>query len=406
MSLRKFLAALCCVAAVSVAYMVSCRNASHVTTSVITELSAPLDSIFGTLFPDSKAPGAVVMVRRGDSIYYNRAFGMARLDSNLAMTDSTLLNVASASKTFTAIGLLRLAAQGRLSLDDPMSKFFPDFNPDVFGKIKLRHILSHTTGLGDGRPRTDDQWDIFLRKHRSAFAKAPDFVRYGREQEQISIYRSLDSLNYEPGSKFVYADAPYKLLATIIEQVTDTAFEKWMQANIIRPAGLRETRYVSATLTHPRMAHAYHPAKDAAKPGVFRSPDGRWDEFDYGEAEFFLCRADNGVYTTPREFALWVKRLQNGEIVPEMTVRDLNTTIISTGIPGVGYAMGIFTQTRDAKPYKVFHSSQNGGFGVYEAYYPEHDVFYLILANRNDWNRMAVSERVDSVLASKHWFDR
>ena len=104
MSLRKFLAALCCVAAVSVAYMVSCRNASHVTTSVITELSAPLDSIFGTLFPDSKAPGAVVMVRRGDSIYYNRAFGMARLDSNLAMTDSTLLNVASASKTFTAIG--------------------------------------------------------------------------------------------------------------------------------------------------------------------------------------------------------------------------------------------------------------------------------------------------------------
>lgn len=287
-----------------------------------------------------------------------------------------------------------------------MSKFFPDFNPDVFGKIKLRHILSHTTGLGDGRPRTDDQWDIFLRKHRSAFAKAPDFVRYGREQEQISIYRSLDSLNYEPGSKFVYADAPYKLLATIIEQVTDTAFEKWMQANIIRPAGLRETRYVSATLTHPRMAHAYRPAKDAAKPGVFRSPDGRWDEFDYGEAEFFLCRADNGVYTTPREFALWVKRLQNGEIVPEMTVRDLNTTIISTGIPGVGYAMGIFTQTRDAKPYKVFHSSQNGGFGVYEAYYPEHDVFYLILANRNDWNRMAVSERVDSVLASKHWFDR
>ncbi|MDE6611830.1 MAG: beta-lactamase family protein [Muribaculaceae bacterium] len=392
---------------ITTTYLWSCGSTADAsTTSSVTELTEPLDSIFGNLFPEKRAPGAVVMVRRGDSIYYNRGFGMARLDSNLRMTDSTILNIASASKTFTAIGLVKLAAQGRLSLDDPMSKYFPEFNHGIFSKITLRHILSHTTGLGDGRPRTTAEWDAFLRRHRSAFAKAPDFVRYGREKEQINIYHSLDSMHSEPGAKFEYADAPYKLLAPIIEQVTDTTFEDWMKTNILRPAGMCETRYVSPTLTHPRMAHAYRAAKDKPKPGVFRSADGCWDEFDYGEAELFLTRADNGIYTSPREFAAWVRKLHRGEIMPMPMVRELHTTVVETGIPDIGYAMGIFTQSSGLYPYKVFHSSQNGGFGIYEAYFPDSDISYLIFANRNDWNRLEVSSKVDSVLAAKHWFDR
>lgn len=396
----------CCAAALTVATaMWSC---SRTTTALAprTELTDPLDSIFSGIFTGKKAPGGVVMVCRGDSVYYNRSFGMARLDSNLTMSDSILLNVASVSKTFTAIGLLKLAGQGRLSLDDPMSKYFPDFNPDIFGKITFRHILSHTTGLGDGRPRTPAEWEVFLKRYRSAFAKAPDFVRYGRENEQINIYHSLDTTLYEPGTKFVYADAPYKLLAPIIEQVTDTTFEDWMRVNIIAPAGLTETRFVSATLSHPRMAHAYRRAIDRPKPGIFRSPDGQWDEFDYGEAEFFLTRADNGIYITPREFSRWVRDLQHGKVVSPRIVEEINTTVIETGIPDIGYAAGIFTQTSKKYPYKVFHSSQNGCFGIYEAYYPGLDISYLIFANRNDWNRLAVAAKVDSVLASKNWFDR
>ena len=131
-----------------------------------TELSVPLDSLFGSIFSERNAPGAVVIVMKGDSIYYNRSFGMARLGNDaLPMSDSTVLNVASASKTFTTMGLLKLVDEGRLTLDDNLAKFFPEFKAPFFKRITLRHVLSHTSGLPDLRPRTADQWKDYLRLH-------------------------------------------------------------------------------------------------------------------------------------------------------------------------------------------------------------------------------------------------
>lgn len=368
-----------------------------------TELTAPLDSLLTPLFPSSSDPGAYVMVMKGDSVYYSRGFGRARLDQPAPMTDSTILNVASASKTFTALAILKLASEGKISLDDPVSKYFPAFNHKVFDRVTLRHVLSHSTGLSDTRPHTEEQWTDFLRDHRTAFARRPDFVRYGRENELQKIYRNVDTLIHTPGTYFEYADAPYVLLPRVVEKVTSVPFEEWVEQNIFAPAGLKETHYVSPEFSHARMAHAYSHAKGDRRHGVYRSNDGRWDESDYGEAEFFLTRADHGIFTSPREFAHWVKAIYSGKVVPRQLLDSANVTQVHTGLRDIGYGLGLYTQTTPGWPYKVFHSSQNGGFSIYEAYFPDKDIFYFIMANRADWNRLETAYRLDSILVDKRW---
>ena len=94
------------------------------------EYTSKLDSLFTPLFPDNE-PGAIVTVMRNDTIIYNHAFGLASLETSHPITDSTLFNMASASKIFCAAALLRLSEQGAISLDDPLSKYFPEFNPKL-----------------------------------------------------------------------------------------------------------------------------------------------------------------------------------------------------------------------------------------------------------------------------------
>ncbi len=366
-------------------------------------IAAPLDSVFDSIFTGKANPGATIVIMKDDSIVYSRSFGMARLDKPAPMTDSTLLNVASASKTFTAVGLMKLVADNKVSLDEPLSTFFPDYNREVFSRVTLRHVLSHTSGLPDLRPRTNDQWKEYIKEYPSSFAQAPDYRLYGREEELARFFSTVDSLRFTPGTHFEYNDAPYLLIPQIIERITGESFESWMKTNIFAPAGLTETSYYDPTKHSSRMAHAYAPARGEKKRGVFRSKDGAWDEFDYGEAEFFLTRADNGIFTTPREFMKWVSALYNGRVIPRQYVDSANTRQIDTNVRNVGYGLGLFLEEAPSKPLKPFHSTSNGGFGVFEGGYPDYNIFYLIFANRPDWNRLETATKVDSVLLAKGW---
>ncbi len=369
-----------------------------------TELSVPLDSLFGSIFSERNAPGAVVIVMKGDSIYYNRSFGMARLGNDaLPMSDSAVLNVASASKTFTTMGLLKLVDEGRLTLDDNLAKFFPEFKAPFFKRITLRHVLSHTSGLPDARPRTADQWKEYLKQHNSVFAQAPDFLRYGREDELARFFTTVDSLRFEPGTHYEYADAPYLLIPQIIEQLTGRKFEEWIETTVFSPAGLTETSYLDHLRRHTAMAHGYAPASGEKRQDVFRSYDGKWDEFDYGEAEFFNTRADNGIFTTPRDFVKWIRALYSGRVIAPALLDSANQCLTSTNYDNIGYGLGLYVQDTPELPKKVFHSTSNGGFGIFETIYPELDVFYLIFANRPDWNRLETSMKVDSILAAHKW---
>ena len=120
------------------------------------------------------------MVTHADTVIYSNATGLSRLDSVASLSENTMLNAASSTKTFTAAAILKLAEQGKLSLDDKLTDYFPNFNKDVFGGITLRHVLAHTSGIPDGRPANNEQWEKYITETASVFGYGPDFRIYGR----------------------------------------------------------------------------------------------------------------------------------------------------------------------------------------------------------------------------------
>ena len=340
----------------------ACTPAKKLTAD--TSVKDALDSLVEAYFPGHNAPGAFVMVVRDDSTVYTKAQGLARLDSAFAISDTTAFNICSVSKQFSAVALLKLAQDGQLSLSDKVSDYFPDFKAPFFKDITLAHLLSHTSGLPDLRPRNHEQWVEYLRDNASIFGSSRDFRLYCPEEESIRFYEKLDSINFAPGTGYDYQNPTYQLVYYIVEHVTGTKFDEWMTENIFRPAGMEHTVYFEPERHIKNMAHAYRQNAD----------NGKWEEYDYGEANFFGTKADGGIYTTARDFALWQKALFGGKIIADSTLQSAITPYISTPEPH-----------------------------IFEGEFPEKKLFYLIFANRDDWNREELVEKFDSVFTAARW---
>lgn len=361
------------------------------------QAAAKLDSLFSSLFKADE-PGAAVVVVRGDSIVYDKGFGLARLDTPVAINSRTMFNICSVSKQFSAVALCKLAEEGKLSLDDSVQKYFPQFKADFFQRITLRHLMSHTSGIPDARPRTDEAWKAYTAIYPTKFANVADFKRFAEEDETTRFMEQLNHLDFEPGTQYDYQNPTFQLMLMIVEQVTGESFDEWMHRNIFLPAGMDETVYYEPTRNIPRMAHGYDRAEGENPYGYFRTPDGRWEECDYGEATFFGTKADGGIYTTPLEFVNWDKALY-GDVVMSRESRELaHTPRIATDIPYTSYGYGWFIEERPDRPKKIYHTGDNGGFLIFEGRFPDKDLFYLIFANRPDWNREATVEQVDRIL--------
>lgn len=381
-----------CIAAITVA-AVAAQACSTGATTNNAAIDAPLDSLVDAYFPGENAPGAYVMVVRDDSTVYTRARGLARLDSAFSISDTTAFNICSVSKQFSAIALLKLAEQGLLSMSDKVSDYFPDFKAPFFKEITLAQLMAHTSGLPDLRPRNHSQWVEYLKKNESIFGSSRDFRLYCLEEESIRFYEHLDSINFAPGTAFDYQNPTYQLVYYIVEHVTGMQFDQWMAENIFGPAGMEHTCYFEPERHIHNMAHAYR--QDAES--------GEWEEFDYGEANFFGTKADGGIYTTPRDFARWQKALFDGRIIADSTLRTATTPVIATPEPYTGYGYGLYVENRPDRPVKVYHTGDNGAFYIFEGEYPDKKLFYLIFANRDDWNREELVEKIDSVFAAAGW---
>lgn len=380
-----------------------CKSAStHATEGSIKQVSAALDSLFASRF-QADEPGAAILMVRADSVVYDHSIGLARLDIPTPITNQTMFNICSVSKQFSAMALFMLAEQGKLSLDDSVNKYFPHFRADFYKQITLRHLLSHTSGLPDNRPRNEKAWLKYIQNNKTRFKNVHDFTHHAPEEESYRFLELLDTLAFEPGTQYDYQNPTYQLMQSIIEQVTGESFDKWMQENIFLPAGMKETCYFEPNKEIARMAHGYIPAEGANPYNYYRTEDGRWEECDYGETSFFRTKADGGIYTTPLEFLLWDKALYGDLLVSDSVRKEAHTARIETDIPYTSYGYGWFIEHRPDRPLKIYHTGDNGGFLIFEGRFPEKDIFYLIFANRPDWEREATVEEVDKILEKYGW---
>lgn len=366
------------------------------------EITKDLDDLFTPMFPENE-PGALVMVMHNDSIVYDRGFGIANFETGAAVTDSTLFNVCSITKQFSAIAILKLAEQGLLSIDDPITKFFPDLTNPIYNGITLRHLLSHSSGLPDIRPRTEADWQKYPAAHNSRFGRVKDYRLYSNESETMMMFSVLDSLAFEPGTAYEYQNPTYQLIYYIVNSVTGRNYAKWMTDNILRPAGMYKSFFFKPNRNYRNIAHGYCLADSATDSQTRRSYDGRWAECDYGETNFFVTQADGGLYTSGREFMNWKLTFYNDSIISADSRYEAVTPVIDTDEPYTSYGLGFFIERRPDRPRKIYHTGDNGGFFIFEGTFPEERISYLIFATRADWDRLATAAKVDSILETHGW---
>ena len=332
-----------------------------------------IDDQYNQLWPGN-TPGGAVLILRGDRPVFKKGYGLATLDPTMEITPSTFFCIASVSKQFAATATLKLAQEGKLSLDDPVSKFFPHFQAPFFDRITLAHLLSHTSGIPDARPRTDSL-----------------FVYHSTDVESYSYMDTLSFLNFEPGTSYEYMNPTFQLLYTVIEKASGLPFEEYMEREIFTPAGMDHTMYFEQGREIPQMAHGYR--MDTAS--------GQWEEYDYGETTFFASKADGALYTSIEEFSQWEYALQDYKILNKEMTQKAHTAYIQTDIPETGYGYGWFVTETNGAP-KIFHTGDNGGFKIYAGRYPESGVLLLIFSTR-DFDRDATVAKTEQIMHTAGW---
>lgn len=380
----------------AVLFLTACSGKSHGEEQ--TGLNASLDSLFSSMF-QANDPGAIVLVAKGDSIVFHSGYGKARLDTVTDIDNTTLFNICSISKQFSAVALLKLQEKGKLSLDDTVASFFPEFHSPLLKKITLRQLMSHTSGIPDTRPRTEAEWIKYKKNHNSIYGNVEDYKLYALSSESLRYLTDLDSLAFEPGTAYEYQNPTFQLVLPIVERITGERFDEWMQQNIFEPAGMKSTIYLRPEVPLSNYAHGYIPAEGPNTNKFFRSKDGRWEESDYGEAYFFPTKADGGIYTTAEDFFRWERALFSGRIISEESLSEATTPYITTDRPFEYYGLGLFLYDEPGESKAIYHTGDNGGFFAFERYDIDSDIFYLVFANRNDWDRYETMQKMKDIFA-------
>ena len=355
-----------------------------------------LDRMGRELFPADE-PGAAVVVLQGDSIVFERYYGLASLEDHSPVTASTRFNLASVSKQFTAVAVLQLVAAGLVDLDAPVAAYFPEYTHPLWKEVRIKHLLSHSSGIPDGRGYLSREAKI-----------------HGDEALALEYLPGLDSLHFAPGSDYEYINPTFVLLGRLIERISGQAYPDYMQDHVFGPAGMTRTCCFDPTRPMPETAHAYeYPREDSGseESGGWRTP-GRheWHEYDYGEETFFATRPDGGIYSTPRDFVRWEMALRKcvggggDAILPQGLLEEAFTphTKVSgspwsdyQNRPGTWYGYGWFIE-----PDKgcIYHTGDNGGFKILAARYPSSQTLLLVFSARPDWDRYAVKTRMEKML--------
>lgn len=377
---------------IALAMFVSCTNNPD------KEAVSQLDKLCTSLFP-AEEPGAAVLVMRGDDIIFDKGYGIADIETKKPIDGNTFFNIASVSKQFTAVAILQLAEEGKLSLEDPVSKYFPEFKAPFWNDIRIKHLLSHSSGVPDARggiPR-----ELKLK---------------GDEALALSYLPDLDFVHFAPGTAYEYINPTFVMCGAIVEKVSGQPFTEYVEQHIFRPAGMEHTLYFDPMHQEliQNMAHGYEyadvedmPEERTADSAPADEPKN-WYEYDYGEETFFATRPDGGIYSSTHEFAEWEKALRSDAVLSEASRIEAHTphTYASDSPwsdyqnrPNTWYGYGWFIEPKtDTTKEVIYHTGDNGGFKILAARYPEDNTLVLIFANRADWDRYSVMQQFESIL--------
>ena len=319
-------------------------------------MSQPSESVIDSLFANysgTNTPGATVMVIKDGKPIFAKAYGMAHLEKQLPCSIETNFRLASVTKQFTAMAVLTLAERGKLSLDDKLHKYFPEF-PEYGKEITVRHLLTHTSGIPDYEDHMPEGLKIPL-----------------SDRDVLHILMQQDHLYFAPGTNFRYSNSGYAMLALLVEIVSGQTFPAYLEEHIFKPLGMNNSiAYVAGISEVPNRAHGYN------------LENGKWTYSDQSLTSAVL--GDGGIYSSVTDLFRWDQALYTEKLVSKKTLEDAFTVHSKkSDFDSSGYGYGWYIGDRDGVK-NVWHYGSTCGFRTYFSRFPEKRFSIIILTNRRE----------------------
>ena len=309
-------------------------------------------------------PGLTVAVLRGDSVVLARGYGYANLEHHVPATDSTVYEVGSVSKQFTAAAVVMLSEQGGLRLDDAIAQFLPE-GATVWKGVTIRHLLTHTSGI-------PDYPDTALDYHRDY--SEDDLVRLAARQPP----------DFSPGETWSYSSTGYVLLGVIIHRVAGVFYGDFLRDHIFHPLAMRTARVNSELDIVPNRAAGYE-----LVAGVLRNQD--W------VSPSLNTTADAGLSFTVRDLAQWAIALNHGT-VPSRAGLEASWTPVRLN-DGRTYPYGFGWHVTQLRGYRrIGHSGSWRGFQSTMQRFPDFGLTVIVLTNVDQSGPEAISFGIAGIM--------
>jgi len=318
-----------------------------------------------------------VLVSKGGEIIYNKTFGIADFRTMENIQSDYQFRLASVSKQFTAMGIMILKERGLLNYDGDIRKYFPELD---YEGITIRHLLTHTSGLPSPFTLIDDNWDIENKDSDKRKILGND------EAFEIMLKFPLP-LRFKPGSQHEYSNVGYMFLSSIIERITGTEFDIFMQENIFQPLGMN-----SSLIYDPRKG------KEISKRvyGFRMSDDGTEYIMDDNHHENGIEGA-GGMYSTVDDLYLWDQALYTDKLVSRAAIEEAFTQVATDNGERYEYGFG-WSVIEDEEGKIVAHGGGWLGFRTFILREIEDKNCVILLCNNGKMHRGSVAFRIREIL--------
>ncbi len=315
--------------------------------SALAQLENRLDSVINNNV-QSEGPGIALYVENNGKVLYSKGFGFVDTESKKNISSKTNFRLASVSKQFTAMCILLLEKDHKLSFDDPISKFFPELPSEISNTILLRHLITHTSGITDYEEIMDNGNSKQL-----------------LDIDVLNILKTQHKIYFNPGSQFRYSNSAYALLALVVERVSGQSFPDFMKERIFKPLKMKNSLVYESEKKIPNRSLGF--ARDKERK-----------LYANDQSSTSAVKGDGGVYCSLNDYKKWTHSLWNNSLVDlSSALRQLNISI--KDVTDSFYGPGWFYFGKGSPA--LFHSGSTCGFSTYSINIPGQKTSIVYFSN-------------------------
>jgi len=317
------------------------------------DMTAKYDSIVEMVVEDPNGPGFAIQISKDGKTIYQKAVGKANLELDVDMTTDHVFRIGSITKQFTTAAILRLQEQGKLSINDELTKYIADY-PTHGNKITIEHLMTHTSGIKSytSMPEFRTKW---MSTHMDP-------------EELIAVFKD-EPMDFKTGEKEIYNNSGYILLGYIIEQVSEKTYGEYIETEFFEPLGMNNSSYEVASDIIPNRAYGY---------------DEREEE-DYINAPYLsmtLPYAAGSLLSTTDDLRKWHTAFMNDQVISasSRTAAHTSAKLTDGDETGYGYGWGIGSYKGSTR---IGHDGGINGFLSSSQYFPDEKILLTVLSNCN-----------------------